>query len=300
MEFRLTTELSPMVKPQKLAFNKEELEAELSQRLQKYKSVLVTEDSIPESKKDRATIRKVSSALKTNTSDVKKQILELYGYDEFEKTAKGLIGMCDECANEIDEQVKFFENRKKQEKKDTLEAKFQEKIGEAVEYISFDEIFDPKWLNVTCPLKEAMEQVEEICSRYVEDVAALKELCETVEPSVAVSLQRRYKDTHSLHYVLQAKAEIEREIAAREEHRKAEEARRMEAERRAQEGIQNTVGTEQPKEKPTEVPVETSKPVEQYDGETKTVIRFQVKGTMEQLRALQKFMQENGIEYGAI
>ena len=74
----------------------------------------------------------------------------------------------------------------------------------------------------------------------------------------------------------------------------------MEAERRAQESIQNAVSVEQPKEKPAEVPVETPKPVEQYGGETKTVIRFQVKGTMEQLRALQKFMRENGIEYGAI
>ena len=142
--------------------------------------------------------------------------------------------------------------------------------------------------------------MEEICSRYVEDTLALDELCETVDSSTAVSLKARYRSTKSIACVLQAKKDIEREIAVREERRKAEEARRMEAERRAQASIQDAVNAEQPKENPTETPVETPKPVEQYDGETKTVIRFQVKGTMEQLRALQKFMQENGIEYGAI
>ena len=155
-------------------------------------------------------------------------------------------------------------------------------------------------MNATCALEAAKEQVEEICSRYVEDTLALNELCETVDSSMAVSLKARYRSTKSIACVLQAKKDIEREIAAREERRKAEEARRMEAERRAQESIQNAVSVEQPKEKPAEATVETPKPVEQYDGETKTVIRFQVKGTMEQLRALQKFMQENGIEYGAI
>ena len=177
---------------------------------------------------------------------------------------------------------------------------FREKIGSAGEYVSFEDIFDPKWLNATCALEAATEQVEEICSRYVEDTLALDELCETVDPSTAVSLKARYHSTKSIACVLQAKKDIEREIAMREERRKAEEARRMEAERRTQENIQNSVGTEKPKANPAEEPVEMPKSVEQYDGETKTVIRFQVKGTMEQLRALQKFMQENGIEYGAI
>ena len=243
-------------------------------------------------------LRKVRDALNAEKITVKKQWME--PYTEFEQKVKVLLEMCDAPAREIDEQIKVFEERKKREKRETLEAVFREKIGAAGEYVSFEDIFDPKWLNATCALEAAKEQVEEICSRYVEDTLALDELCETVDSSMAVSLKARYSSTKSIACVLQAKKDIEREIAAREERRKAEEARRMEAERRAQESIQNAVSVEHPKEKPAEATVETPKPVEQYDGETNTVIRFQVKGTMEQLRALQRFMQENGIEYGAI
>ena len=298
MEFRMTTDLSTALKPQEIVFNYDELKTQLAEKLEKYKGLLVTEDGIAEAKKDRALLRKVRDALNAEKITVKKQWME--PYTEFEQKVKVLLEMCDAPAREIDEQIKAFEERKKREKRDTLEAVFREKIGAAGEYVSFEDIFDPKWLNATCALEAATEQVEEICSRYVEDTLALDELCETVDSSMAVSLKARYRSTKSIACVLQAKKDIEREIAAREERRKAEEARRMEAERRAQESIQNAVSVEQPKEKPAEVPVETPKPVEQYDGETKTVIRFQVKGTMEQLRALQKFMQENGIEYGAI
>lgn len=298
MEFRMMTDLSTALKPQEISFNYDELKTQLAEKLEKYKGLLVTEDGIAEAKKDRALLRKVRDALNAEKITVKKQWME--PYTEFEQKVKVLLEMCDAPAREIDEQIKAFEERKKREKRDTLEAIFREKIGAAGEYVSFEDIFDPKWLNATCALETAKEQVEEICSRYVEDTLALEELCETVDSSMAVSLKARYRSTKSIACVLQAKKDIEREIAAREERRKAEEARRMEAERRAQESIQNAVSVEQPKEKPTEVPVETPKPVEQYDGDTKTVIRFQVKGTMEQLRALQKFLQENGIEYGAI
>mgnify|MGYP004459441101 FL=1 len=298
MEFRMTTDLSTALKPQEIAFNYDELKTQLAEKLEKYKGLLVTEDGIAEAKKDRALLRKVRDALNAEKITVKKQWME--PYTEFEQKVKVLLEMCDAPAREIDEQIKAFEERKKREKRDTLEAVFREKIGDAGEYVSFEDIFDPKWLNATCALETATEQVEEICSRYVEDTLALDELCETVDSSMAVSLKARYRSTKSIACVLQAKKDIEREIAAREERRKAEEARRMEAERRAQESIQDAVSAEQPKKNPAEAPKETPKPVEQYDGETKTVIRFQVKGTMEQLRALQKFMQENGIEYGAI
>ena len=285
MEFRMTTDLSTALKPQEIAFNYDELKTQLAEKLEKYKGLLVTEDGIAEAKKDRAMLRKVRDALNAEKITVKKQWME--PYTEFEQKVKVLLEMCDAPAREIDEQIKVFEERKKREKRDKLEAVFREKIGTAGEYVPFEDIFDPKWLNVTCALEAATEQIEEICSRYVEDTLALEELCETVDSSTAVSLKARYRSTKSIACVLQAKKDIEREIAVREE-------------RRAQESIQNAASAEQPKENPAEAPVETPKTVEQYDGETKTVIRFQVKGTMEQLRTLQKFMQENGIEYGAI
>lgn len=129
MEFRMTTDLSTALKPQEITFNYEELKTALAEKLEKYKGLLVTEDGIAEAKKDRAMLRKVRDALNAEKVSVKKQWLT--PYTDFENKVKELMEMCDAPAREIDEQIKNFENCKKQEKKEALQSFFNESIGEA-------------------------------------------------------------------------------------------------------------------------------------------------------------------------
>lgn len=286
MEFRMTTDLSKALKPQEITFNYEELKTELAEKLEKYQGLLVTEDGIAEAKKDRAMLRKVRDALNGEKIAVKKQWMGPYA--DFEEKVKELIEMCDAPAREIDEQIKAFENCKKQEKKEALASFFGENIGEAAEYVSFDHIFDPKWLNTTVAMETAQEQIQEICSRYKEDTAVLTGMCNDVEPSVAAAMKRAYRATRSLSNAICVKQEIERETELARKRKEAEEARKAKEEEK--------------KPEPSFAMPSVTQQVEQLEKVSEDVVEvcFRVRCTKEQLNGLKGYIVANGIWYGRV
>lgn len=288
MEFKMTTDLSTAMKPQVIAFNYEELKAELAGKLAKYKGLLVTEDGLAEAKKDRALLRKVRDALNAEKITVKKQWMG--PYTDFEGKVKELMEMCDEPAREIDEQVKRFEERKKQEKKEALAACFQEHIGEASEYVPFELIFDQKWLNATVTLEEAQDQIIEICERYNEDTAVLRGMCEEADPSIAATMKRAYKATRSLTNVIQVKQEIEREIKRMEEQRRAE----AEAKQAKEEQKEEAASFAMP-----DMLLNAGHRTEEQEPEM-IELCFRVKCTKEQLDGLKRYIVTNHIWYGKV
>lgn len=288
MEFRMTTDLSMDVKPQVIAFNYEELKAALAEKLEKYNGLLVTEDGLAEAKKDRAMLRKVRDALNAEKIAVKKQWLQ--PYTDFENKVKELMEMCDAPAREIDEQVKRFEEQKKQEKKDALILCFNEHIGNAGEYVTFDHIFDPKWLNATVALETAQEQIVEICARYNEDTAVLSGLCDEAEPNIAAAMKRSYKATRSLTNVMQVKQEIEREAKRMEERRRAE----AEAKKAREEAAAKEISPVRPE-------ALDHMPAPEIVSEPEMMeVCFRVRCTKEQLNGLKNYIVSNKIWYGRV
>ena len=80
MEFRMTTDLSVM-QPKELTFNFEELYEAISEKTEKYRNLIVTEDGIAEAKKDRANLRKLADALNSEKIAQKKAFMK--PYDDF-------------------------------------------------------------------------------------------------------------------------------------------------------------------------------------------------------------------------
>ena len=264
MEFRMTTDLSTALKPQEITFNYEELKTALAEKLEKYQGLLVTEDGIAEAKKDRAMLRKVRDALNAEKVSVKKQWLTPYT---------------------------DFENCKKQEKKEALQSFFNENIGEACEYVNFDLIFDPKWLNATVQMETAQEQIAEICGRYKEDTAALTGMCNDVEPSVATAMKRAYRSTRSLSNAISVKQEIERETELARQRKEAEEARKVLEEQKKVETSFAVPENDRNCEQKQEPEAENSGVVE---------VCFRVRCTKEQLNGLKNYIISNGIWYGRV
>lgn len=291
MEFRMTTDLSVM-QPKELAFNFEELYAFLSTQTEKYRNLLVTEDGLAEAKKDRANLRKLADALNSEKISIKKTFMK--PYEDFEGKVKQLIELCKVPANEIDVQIKAFEEAKKAEKRAELETHFLSVIGGAKEYVSFDDIFDPKWLNATLLIDAAKVFIEEICARYNEDVGVLNGLCEEVDTSTAYALKRAFKATRSLANVMRVKSEIDREIKLQEERKANEEARQKQLQ--AMESNSNASKLTDaviPEDEPTAHTEQPTSP----DDETME-IAFKVYCTRKQLAALKEFLVTNGIKYG--
>ena len=289
MEFRMTTDLSTALKPQGITFNYEELKTALAEKLEKYKGLLVTEDGIAEAKKDRAMLRKVRDALNAEKVSVKKQWLT--PYTDFENKVKELMEMCDAPAREIDEQIKNFENCKKQEKKEALQSFFNESIGEASEYVNFELIFDPKWLNATVQMEIAQEQIAEICGRYKEDTAALTGMCNDVEPSVAAAMKRAYRATRSLSNAISVKQEIERETELARKRKETEETRKAQEEQKKAENSFAVPENDHDCEQKREAAEENGAMVE---------VCFRVRCTKEQLNGLKNYIISNGIWYGRV
>lgn len=296
MEFRMTTDLSVM-QPKELIFNFEELYTLISEKTEKYRNLIVTEDGIAEAKKDRANLRKLADAL--NAEKIAQKKVFMKPYDEFEAKVKQLIDLCKVPANAIDVQIKAFEEEKKAEKKAELEQHFIQNIGEAAEYVSFDDVFDPKWLNATVAVETAKETIAEICTRYIEDTGVLNGLCEEVDTSTAYALKRAYRATKSLSNVMRVKNEIDRELKLQAERKANEEARKQkEAELAAKEDALVSHAQEftdaQNKTLHNEETHANTQPEETVE------VAFRVTCTRTQLAALKSFLMDNGIRYGKV
>jgi phage host-nuclease inhibitor protein Gam len=205
-------------------FNYEELRQELAARLEKYKGLVYTDETISEAKTDRATLNRVEKALNDKKIEIKKQYLE--PYEEFEKKIKALMGMVSEQSTEIDRQVKSYEQKKKDEKKASIEAYYAEHIGDLAELLPLERIFSDKWLNATCRDKEWQTAIDEAVRRTSSDLQTIADLKSEFE----LQIKDTYLRTLDLSAALNEKTRLEQQKAmlAEYEAKKAKEAKEAE------------------------------------------------------------------------
>lgn len=221
----------------KINCNFAEIEAYAQEVKTRYSGIVVTEDSIAESKKDIATLRK----LYKNLDDARKQVKERYmePYQEFEKQIRESLEKIQEPIAELDEQVKEFERQRKEEKKQKIEQFFEELAGDMKEYLSLEKIYDKKWENKTASymaIREDIRQVVDSCRMAVGTIKSMNS--EAVEEAL-----KRYKLDMSLTNAISfinayeaRKAQIlqkEKErLEAEQKRREEQEAKRREEEQR--------------------------------------------------------------------
>lgn len=221
----------------KINCNFAEIEAYAQEVKTRYSGIVVTEDSVAESKKDIATLRK----LYKNLDDARKQVKERYmePYQEFEKQIRESLEKIQEPIAELDEQVKEFERQRKEEKKQKIEQFFEELAGDMKEYLSLEKIYDKKWENKTTSymaIREDIRQVVDSCRMAVGTIQSMNS--EAVEEAL-----KRYKLDMSLPNAISfinayeaRKAQIlqkEKErLEAEQKRREEQEAKRREEEQR--------------------------------------------------------------------
>lgn len=221
----------------KINCNFAEIEAYAQEVKTRYSGIVVTEDSVAESKKDIATLRK----LYKNLDDARKQVKERYmePYQEFEKQIRESLEKIQEPIAELDEQVKEFERQRKEEKKQKIEQFFEELAGDMKEYLSLEKIYDKKWENKTASymaIREDIRQVVDSCRMAVGTIQSMNS--EAVEEAL-----KRYKLDMSLTNAISfinayeaRKAQIlqkEKErLEAEQKRQEEQEAKRREEEQR--------------------------------------------------------------------
>lgn len=221
-------------KPAEISFNFNEIKQGLSEQMEIYKSMEVTEEVLAERKKDVTTLRNMAKAIDDKRKEVKNSLM--IPYVEFEKKAKELIEIINEPIELINKQVKEYEEKQKAVKKQKAYDYYLQKMGGQSETLEFDEVFKESWLNVNTSFKSIKNDIDTAVENRIADIETIK----AMESEVEEKAMATYKATKRLadalkvinEYEAQKKAILEAEERRRREE---EEKRKREEERKARE-----------------------------------------------------------------
>lgn len=297
LELKITSP-SPEGFVKEISWNADEISAELEKKVGYYKALVYTDTQVAEAKKDRATLNKFIAALKAKDKEIKD--LCLAPYDVFHKRMLQIIAQVEEPASLIDRQVKDFEEEQKRKKREDIEELFKSKGFQP--WVKLDQIWNPKWLNKICSMKQVDDDMNHAMYKIGEDIFMINKQGDGVHAALS-----EYKRTMD---VRQAIAAAERYI----EVRNAEEALKA--------SIQPIVGIEQANEEipgqvnlaevlteqyPDEAPMPKAAipplPVNRELSETvpmRKEIFFKVFVSREELAALNAYLKSSGITFRQI
>lgn len=283
-EFVITTDLRPWREAQ-IAANFEETEAALQEMMDPYANMVVTEDGVRAAKSDRAKINNVAKRIDEVRLATKRELEA--PIKEFEQKCNKLKMIASSAAENLDKQIKGFEEQARSGKMQTLEDFYNEKASaETRDFLTFAQIREknPKWVNAGYSVESAKNDIMRQLANITAGLAVIRNL-DTPHKAALLEKFRQtgdLSDTMSLHNRL---TETERNEAQR-----AERAAKMaELERAAA------------RETPTPSAPQTPPPTPQGEqDEPVRVIDFRIWVTQRQVAALKEFLMKNGIRYGKV
>lgn len=294
MEFSISTDLTPL-RNFDIQANFDECKAWLDENLAPYRTMVVTEDGIASAKSYRATIRKVAARIDECRKMAKEAAMQ--SYKPFEEKCKALTALCDESAANLDGQIKAFDEAKKAEKGERLRAFFNQSIGEMNDFLTFDAVYNPRWLNATYSEEQARKDIIcEIakCANAVESLRALHSEFET-------TLLDEFRRTHDLAACLKRNEnlmrlkEIEETRKRMRREQEQDAVNKVTAARAAEASAPQQVAPPKPEE-----PIEAVHPAKAAEPPQTLELVFYVRGTMEQLNGLKQYMKDHDIQFGRV
>lgn len=282
-----------------IRWNKEDIKREVSAMLTKYDGLVYTDKQIKDAKADRAKLNKLYKALDDKRKEMKK--LCMAPYEKFESEMKEVLALISEQIGHIDGQVKEYEEVKKKEKFDQIQQAFIEEGFQP--FVTFEAIYDPKWLNASVSMKQVKEALEQRKYQIGTDIHTLNQLPEFGFEAKEVykkslNLQQAIAEARRMSDIAKAKAEAEKQRAEKEEQerREAEERFKKASSESTYEPIPDVDGIETDKLpfEPDEAEIE---PLSVPEGEW---IKFEACLTVEQALMLKEFFETRGIKFRAI
>lgn len=296
---------------EKIGWNKEQITSAVENIISQYEGITYTEEQIRDAKKDRAILNAMKTDISNRRIQVKKDLMA--PYNVFEAEVKEVVAMIEKPIEMIDKQLIEYEEKQKEEKKNELGSFFNENVGGLEGSLTFDMIFNLKWLNKTSSLKSCKDEIIKEIETANNDLMYIDS--NIPEKYAAYARDFYLRKNRNLSTVL-------REVARMEEiDRKAEEEKvaKLEAEnaRREQEEalkVQNEVKSEsfqesnntikEDKKEPAQVEKEECMPHNEYGKEhiDEKIYKasFTIYGTKSQILSVRDFMDANNIEYGKV
>ena len=311
-----------------IEWNKKQFEELIARTMKQYEGITYTDEQIKDAKNDRSTLNAMKKAISDRRIQVKKAFME--PCTQFETEVNEVVALIDKPIKMIDGQIKEYEERVRNEKKQALEDYFEEIVLDLEGVLTFDRVFDQRYLNATVSLNKAKTDIRGKVDRVKTDLNTL----DSLDAEYRMFAQDVYMKTFDMSKAI---AEISRlqELKKREEERirKEEEAKAVrEAEAKAaesiseydeivqktEESVQNPVENvtqtaeivNEPPKSVTE-PEEKVRPVDSIDvPDTSAAVpeedtkqykaSFTVYGTKAEIMGLKQYMIEHKIKFGKV
>ena len=308
-----------------IGWNKEQIKNAVVSITEQYRGLAYTEEQLQEAKADRAKLNAMKNDISERRTQVRKALLE--PYEKFDAEVKEVVALIDEPIAMIDEQIVAYEERTKEEKRQTLEKFFAENRADLLELITFDKIFNPKWLNKTSSLssckKEIKKAIEDITadlsvihsslsgkySVYAEEFYLKREMNLSRALSEANRIQemdRKAEEEEQKRAKLEEEAKIRRELETQEarEHRNSPQqgGLTVEHEQFTTYGEKDALNRKICNSTDMTIPQKTEEHIPQQIPTEEKVYKsaFMVRATKAKLMMLRDYMVQNDIEFSKI
>lgn len=263
---------------EKIKWNNEELKKEVAQQLEYYKNIVYDETEKPEAKKDKAKLNNFTGAIKDACRKIKKQCL--LPYEIFKEEADEIIGMCDEVTSSIDGQLENFEQARKDKKLDEIKGLFVS--AEFPEWVSFEQIFDERWLNVSVSIKNIETQINNTRKQIEKDLEMLRALSD-----FAFEAEQIYKTTFNVQKAI-TDAKVAFELQKAKEKYEDEQKQALEEQKNQD---------KQPEPAPTFI---DEQPATVHEEPKRAWLSFKANLTVDDALALKEFFNSRNIEFQSI
>lgn len=299
IQFEVITDLA-VLNSQHIETNFEAVDAYLTEAMEPYTQMVVTEDSIGDAKKTLAQLRKLKDGINSQKIAVKREWMK--PYTEYEDKAKQLMSRVEAGISNIDGQVKDYDARRKEQKIQELKDYFDQEASRyrVEEYLDWNLIRNPKWANASFSVEDAENEISGIITNTAKDIDYITGMGSLFE----AAMLEEYRKCRDLRAVLA----LELRLKARQEAEERKKAERLAESFQEQESdgdgdVAAPIGADAPLPPAGEAratqfirPIEEEEPPKPklYD------LAFKVKVTMQQAHALKAFFAEQGIEYHKI
>lgn len=265
--------------PNEIQFNFEELKSELSKKVEKYETLVYDEDQIQEAKKDRASLKKLQTAL--NDERLRREREYMKPFQVFKDQVNEIREIIDKPIKIIDEQLEGYEEDRKRKKREEIGA-YWAQDSKHPDWITLPLIFQDKWLNASYSMTQIKKDIDSKVGQINYDMETLEMLPEYSFEAVEV-----YKTT------------LDMNKAIAEGQRLADIQKRKEEAEKAEKELMAKVEEEEAEAIMADMEAESSPAPEQKE-EKKMMVRFEVELTVDQAKELRTFFQERGIRFWAM
>lgn len=180
-------------------------EKSIEEVIKKYDYV-VTEENYDTASEDKKHIKSEIEKIKRERIDFEKEMLE--SWTPIKKRLMAVEKKIEASANKLDDQIKLFDDAKKEEKKELIQ-----KVYDAYCLpVQFEKVLDKSWLNKSCANTKWKKELEEKVAKIKQDMEMIK-VFRPADKADAMQVSNVYLETLDVGL---AKAKADELIALRE------------------------------------------------------------------------------------